>query len=309
MTSRVSVPEKTLEHWSSQYVMLRYRSLSSMWWPASGEDIDVRQLPSAPGKAVQLEVKTTTPAGTGLHDVNVDLGQLWKYSRKKLGQQPFYVFPWPHWDGNLPAAARAQQPPEEVTEFAFRRSGSPWWFAEWMVVLTTRQVEGVLARELNAHASPAPRKKRLVRIDIKNAGNTVWGDPASPAAPPDVTPWLDFWDEIDGCGRDGWPQLIRLPRLLVARRIQDPAQGVRRAGYAREEILAFLRQSTDFPLREDDEFPLVTLTPSAEGEYRITDDPSAEQDQPGADDDDAELPDDNRAIIFMDSRTLLRARP
>ena len=63
-----------------------------------------------PGKAAQLELKTTTPAGTGLADVNVDLGQLWEYSHKPLGRQPFYAFPWPDWDGNLAAVARAQQP-------------------------------------------------------------------------------------------------------------------------------------------------------------------------------------------------------
>jgi hypothetical protein len=32
--------------------------------------------PTPPKKAVQLKLKTTTPAGTGRHDVNVDLGQL-----------------------------------------------------------------------------------------------------------------------------------------------------------------------------------------------------------------------------------------
>lgn len=76
MTQSVSIPEKTLEHWSSLYLTYRYRSQASLWWPTRGEDIDVQMLPMAPGKAVQLELKTTTPAGTGLHDVNVDLGQL-----------------------------------------------------------------------------------------------------------------------------------------------------------------------------------------------------------------------------------------
>jgi hypothetical protein len=153
MTQSVSVPEKTLEHWSSLYLTYRYRAQVSLWWPTRGEDIDVQMLPMTPGKAVQLELKTTTPAGTGLHDVEVDLGQLWEYSRKPLGRQPFYAFPWPDWDGNLAAVARAQQPRKEVTELAFRRSGPQWWFAEWMVVLTTRQVADVLRRELNLHGS------------------------------------------------------------------------------------------------------------------------------------------------------------
>jgi hypothetical protein len=43
-----------------------------------GGDIDLQMLPTPPTKAVQLKTKkkTTTPAGTGRHDVNVDLGQL-----------------------------------------------------------------------------------------------------------------------------------------------------------------------------------------------------------------------------------------
>ncbi len=69
-------PEKTLEHWSSQYVIYLYRSMAALWWPASGQDIDVRWLPARPGKAVQLELKTTTVVRPGVHDVMVDLGQL-----------------------------------------------------------------------------------------------------------------------------------------------------------------------------------------------------------------------------------------
>ena len=56
--------------------------------------------------------------------MNVNLGQLWEYSHKPLGRQPFYAFPRPDWDGDLAAVARAQQPRKEVTELAFRRSGS-----------------------------------------------------------------------------------------------------------------------------------------------------------------------------------------
>jgi hypothetical protein len=81
----VSVPEKTLEHWSSQYVTYLYRSWAALWWPTRGEDIDVRLLPTRPGRAVQLELKTTTVAGVGLHDVSVDLGQLWEYRQRPLG--------------------------------------------------------------------------------------------------------------------------------------------------------------------------------------------------------------------------------
>jgi hypothetical protein len=46
----VSIPEKTLEHWCSQYLTYRYNSLAALWWPTSGQDIDVRWLPLSPGK-------------------------------------------------------------------------------------------------------------------------------------------------------------------------------------------------------------------------------------------------------------------
>ena len=83
-----------------------YQSWAALWWPTRGQDIDVRWLPTRPGKAVQLELKTTTVAGAGLHDVWVDLGQLWEYRQRPLGHQPFYAFPWPNWHGNLVVGQR-----------------------------------------------------------------------------------------------------------------------------------------------------------------------------------------------------------
>jgi hypothetical protein len=69
MTQNVSVPEKTLEHWASLCVAYRYRSLAAQWWPVNGVDIDLQALPTQPGKAIQLELKTITPAGPGRHKV------------------------------------------------------------------------------------------------------------------------------------------------------------------------------------------------------------------------------------------------
>jgi|SRR5699024_5844541 len=120
VTRRVAVPEKTLEHWASMYVTYRYRSKASLWWPTFGEDVDVRDFPGLPGKGVQLELKTVTPAGEA-QDVHIDLGQLWEYLNKPLFQQPFYVFPWPNWSGELETCARKRG--IAVTELAFSRSG------------------------------------------------------------------------------------------------------------------------------------------------------------------------------------------
>ncbi|MGH3206024.1 MAG: hypothetical protein ACRDP5_28830 [Streptosporangiaceae bacterium] len=74
MTQNVSVPEKTLEHWASLCVAYRYRSLAAQWWPVNGVDIDLQSMPAQPGKAIQLELKTITPAGPGRHKVNVAPG-------------------------------------------------------------------------------------------------------------------------------------------------------------------------------------------------------------------------------------------
>lgn len=96
MTQPVSVPEKTLEHWASLCIAYRYRSLAAQWWPVNGVDIDIQSLPAYPaypGKAVQLELKTITPAGPGLHKVNINLGQVWEYTRKLFSRQPYYAFP------------------------------------------------------------------------------------------------------------------------------------------------------------------------------------------------------------------------
>jgi hypothetical protein len=81
----VSVPEKTLEHWSSHYLTYRNRSKVALWWPASGEDIRVGWLPARPGKIVQLELRTTTVVSPTLHDVKIDLRQLWEYRQRPIG--------------------------------------------------------------------------------------------------------------------------------------------------------------------------------------------------------------------------------
>jgi hypothetical protein len=296
MASLVSVPEKTLEHWSSQYVTYRYRSKAALWWPTVGEDIDIRWLPTRPGKAVQLELKTTTVASGGRHDVLVDLGQLWQYRQCRLGHQPFYAFPWPNWRGDLTTAANAEGRP--VTELAFARSGPGWWFADWMVVLTAAQVAGVLHTELAAHGSPTRGKKtRLVRFDLRHSPArpvVTWG---SGATPPTVVRWRDFWTALDQCGRVGWPQLIRLPAGLTP----PPHR------YTRSQVVGLLRAAAHMVASGewDDDHPLVTLEPVADGEYQVAPD-SGDLGEPLEDRTDES--DDNRQLLFLDAGALFRAR-
>jgi hypothetical protein len=176
VTQNVSVPEKTLEHWASLCIAYRYRWLAAQWWPVNGVDIDIMALPAQPGKAIQLELKTITRAGPGRHKVKVDLGQLWEYSQKSLAQQPFYAFPWPHWDGELAAAARAVG--QDATELAVQRSQAGWWFGNWMVVMTTQQVAGVLRQELiNYGRRDRGERTCLVQFDINDPDNPEWGAP------------------------------------------------------------------------------------------------------------------------------------
>jgi hypothetical protein len=306
VTQSVSVPEKTLEHWASQYIMYRYSAQASLWWPATGQDIDVDLLPTEPGKAVQLELKTATPSGTGLQCVYVDIGQLWEYSQKRLGQQPFYAFPWPDWAGRLDAVARAQRPRKEVTELGFRRSGSGWWFGDWMVVMTTQQVADVLGPELAEH----PYRKRgvpkpLVKIDVgQHPKNPVWGGPETQVADPEVLRWSDFWSTLDQCGRDEWPQLIRLPRFIV-NRMQVAVSGSSGL-YPRRLVAEMLRSASALDEQWDSTPDLVTLEPTGDGNYQIARDLPDDRADSGPGNDTAAEPDDHRQVVFLCARTLLQ---
>lgn len=295
MPQPVSVPEKTLEHWSSQYITYRYRSNVALWWPANGEDIHVRSLPQLPGKAVQLELKTTTPTSSGFHEVRVDLGQLWEYRQRPLGHQPFYVFPRPDWPGNLEAVAIAQG--HEVTELAFSRSGRTWWFADWMVVLSAAEVATVLQPEVTAHnCRRRGARERLVEFDSTGRTNPKWGPRNSGRAiPKGLIDWLDFWPEFEQCGRPEWSQLVRLP----ARIVQSEAR------LTRLRIAEMLQEAANMLAQWDNNEPLVTLEPDADGNYRITADTGDILGEP--DEDRSDEIGDHRQIVFLDARALLHA--
>jgi hypothetical protein len=303
MTQPVSIPEKTLEHWASLCISYRYRSLAAQWWPVNGVDIDIQSLPAQPGKAVQLELKTTTPSGAGLHDVKIDLGQLWEYSQKPLGRQPFYAFPRPHWDGELAAAARACG--HEVTELAVQRSGYDWWFGDWMVVLTTQQVVDVLRADVDAHGR---RERgfpmRLVRFDIKDPAKTVWGDPASSVPPSEVFGWSNFWSELDQCGREDWPQLIRIPWVVLDRWRRSAPQ--EEELYSRDELAGMFRLSEDMLSELHGSDPeLATLEPDGNGNLRVTPDSlGTTVELEPTDDDTVGEPEDHRQVVFINSQRL-----
>lgn len=287
----VAVPEKTLEHWASQYIAYRFRGKAAMWWPTRGEDVDIDLFPARPGKIVQLELKTTTPAGRAYQNVNVDLGQLWSYRSRPLGKQPFYVFPRPGWEGDVAEFSRRHG--KVPAELGLARSGREWWFANWMVVLTTAEVCEVLAGPLRNHASPSRgEKKRLVRFE-PSTGLAEWGPDGNAPQPPGLRKWREFWDRLVGCGEANWPQLLRLP----ANAIGDDHR-------IRHEQIAELFQSGGGKAGGDRN--LLTLTPDGAGGYGIDDPDRAVA---GLSDVDTETDrsgyDDLRMVLFLDSRALL----
>ena len=251
---------------------------------------------------MQLELKTTKVVRPGIHDVMVDLGQLWEYRQRPLGRQPFYAFPRPDsdWDGNLTAAAIARG--RAVTELGVSRSGAGWWFADWMIVLPTAEVADVLRKELAAHGKKERGKReRLVRFD-RSQSEPVWGSGAA-AAP---IGWREFWPELESCGRVGWPQLIRVPAWFT----REPGP------YAASRIVENLREAAgmrpaDIGTREQ----LVTLEPGADGTYQVADEtyqatlsPSASGEDEIDEEDGNDEAADHRQVVFLDARALLRAR-
>lgn len=282
MNPPVSVPEKTLEHWSSQYLTYRYQSKAALWWPVAGEDIDVQNLPYLPGKAVHLELKTTTLTASGQHDVMVDIGQLNDYLRSST--PVFYVFPLPGWQGELRLAARAAN--VIVTDVAYSRSGSPWWFAEWMVVMTAKEVAIVLAPEIQAHPGIGRGvRKRLVRINAHPRRTVVtWTNGATPR----TYNWRDFWSILERCGETDWPQMVRLP----ASKTRSGAP------LSKTKVLQMLRDSAA-SIKMGEVYPdkLRDFVSTNDGEFilRTRDDEFSYSDSDG---------DFNRQVTFLDARAM-----
>lgn len=212
-------------------------------------------MPNRPGKLIQLELKTTTVAGPGRHEVRIDLGQLWDYHARPLGQQPFYVFPRPHWRGDLVTAATADGLP--ASDLGFKRSAA-WWFANWMVVLTTSQVARILHSKLAAHGSSKRGEKAwLVRFDLGH-GKTSPAETWAGHQHPRVIAWREFWPILESCGRAGWPQLVRLPAHFEAKS---------RRGVPHAHLLGHLHQAAYLESPGE----LVTFEPGADGTYQVAD--------------------------------------
>jgi hypothetical protein len=182
-----------------------------------------------------------------------------------------------------------------VTELGFRRSGAGWWFADWMVLLTTAQVATVLHKDLMAHGSPKRgKKRRLVRFDLSHSAvspRITWG---SGAPPPKPIGWREFWPTLEECGRDGWPQLIRLPAWMAP----DPDSYL-----PSSFVFGLLREAATSQWDDQD---LVTLEPDENGNYQIA--PAPDDNLIGSPAGQGDQIDDHRQIVFLDARVLFRAR-
>jgi len=227
VVSKVSVPEKTLEHWMSTYLHNRFPK-SALWWPTHGEDIavDLRRALGARGRsawALALEVKTARPDTNGVHEVRIRLDQLDRYlagrgqSHRAGAPLPvFYALPMPHWSGILTPSTPARtccpscclSSPEEW----WRQKACCNWFGQWTVVLSAQAVGRALDARLaisnttwqdelksgrkeavlysSAPLPPFPTHKR------HSAGHplpTGCYNPALPLITDPIYLWPDFW--------------------------------------------------------------------------------------------------------------------
>lgn len=296
----VSLPEKTLEHWSSAYLRSRFPT-SCLWWPTRGEDIAVDLAAAAArrgatGVALALEVKTATPRAGGQHRVVVDLLQLRDYlggrrvaARHGLPLPVFYVFPMPHWAGSLvPGAPALPAAGPSVPEDWWRRTASPDWFGDWTLVMSAQAVDvaldvvlapggddwrSKLAREV-AGGVRQPRAELYLGPPLPPLRSVVAGHPhgapfptayaagALPAVPQPSFLWPDFWDALVAVA---WPAA---PIGPVWRRTALPGGGAVRleeldaAGEVLAETLLTVDEAplTQFVDDDDEDEPSGTST-------------------------------------------------
>lgn len=203
-----SIPEKTLEHWTSIYLSSRFPN-GAMWWPTSGEDV-LAELPrlaaSGPGKTLALELKTTEANGSN-HVLWIDTRQLDRYLNPPFGPPlpVYYVFPLPHWAGPLaswsgttPAApgAMTAAPPA----WWRRRVGWPW-FGDWLYVMSAQSLSEALPPNW---AAPSRTRARLFTPSTSHTVGTTPDWTSLFARTPTAAPidWASFWVAVTHCGPD-----------------------------------------------------------------------------------------------------------
>jgi hypothetical protein len=178
-----SLPEKTLEHWTSLYLSSRFPR-ASQWWPGLGEDVALalRSSLTAPGKVILLEVKVPEVTSAG-HTVSIKTAQLRTYLGRRL--PVFYVLPVPFWGG--PLGGPGSTVPLLPAGWWRRRAG-PQWFGNWTYVLPASAVAAAVTMTA---ANPV----------LYTVPGSVTPSLPSPLA--GALSWSDFWSEIQRCGPEG----------------------------------------------------------------------------------------------------------
>jgi hypothetical protein len=99
----------------------------------------------------------------------------------------------------------------------------------------------------------------MILPDGERSTKATWGPAKAKTDPDPVIGWADFWTELKRCGREGWPQLIRLPELMV-----KPGDS-----YECEQLAWLFNRSMTNPSVEWEarEVRLITLEPNDEGNY------------------------------------------
>jgi hypothetical protein len=94
-------------------------------------------------------------------------------STTTAGPSTVLCVPATDWHGRLADIALANRRP--ITELALRRSGRGWWFADWMVLLTTDQVAGVLRHRVGSARQFQPRQESPIgAIRAWKSGVGIW---------------------------------------------------------------------------------------------------------------------------------------
>jgi len=211
----VSIPEKTLEHWASTYILHRYQTKVPLWWPTSRADVEVGDLGYQAGKTFWLELKTATwNPSTATHVVKVDLWQLWKYSQQPI--PVYYAFPIPQWSDTLTSpAGKAWLGGTQRSNLALWR-GAPKTFYNWMVVVPGCELFAYYSATISALQSKGTFRKSsssvLAVIDV-GTGTWDWNSKIR-TSPPTSWTWLDFWRKMDQCGGPEMPAVMMVDRPI-----------------------------------------------------------------------------------------------
>lgn len=190
---KVSIPEKTLEHWISLHLNRRYGSKLQQWWPVFGQDITARPIANFRGKEFWLEIKTcklVQGSAISQHRLVIDLAQLYKYQRD--GGYDYYVFPAPYWSAPLSTGLENLSEIDSSRIIMPATLGSPSsqqsYFANWTFVVS--------GEDLRTHlrASGCCRTQGTKTVFTLDSGDDPRGIFAG------IYVLDDFLDIMDQCG-------------------------------------------------------------------------------------------------------------